>query len=95
MGQAALEKRPIQMETPLSNENHKVTGIIRGNTQYLHIVPLVNENELFGVIEFIFFDKPNTSKIEFINDSSQKIAMYLYNAQRRKIKEVLEITKKN
>ncbi|MCP4181518.1 MAG: response regulator [bacterium] len=64
-----------------------------GAKEYLYIVPIIHEKELFGVVELIYSAKVDEAMVEYIDNAAVITGMYLHIAKRNEIKRALEVTK--
>ena len=93
VGQVAVEKSPILLTSISSEEAVGVTGTISEPPKNIYAVPLLFENELFGVLEIASFDMIGKIKREFIDSAAQIIATSLFTSyQNARIQELLKTT---
>ncbi|MFZ5985555.1 MAG: response regulator, partial [Bacillota bacterium] len=93
VGQAALERKPILLKNVKRQDALIVAGTIREAPLNIYTLPLVYEDELYGVIELSSFEPFTTLKQEFLKDASKIISVNLYSAiQSQRIRNLLKIS---
>jgi hypothetical protein len=83
IGKVALNKTSLEADR-VSADNIR---------EYLYIIPMIHEKELFGVIELVYKNGLNNSVIEYIDNSAVIAGMYLHIARKNEMKLAFEITK--
>ncbi|TAN80273.1 MAG: GAF domain-containing protein, partial [Gallionella sp.] len=92
IGQVALEKKPIILNTTLQDSPPVVTGTRCVIPPYTHTWPLLRDGELLGVLELAGFEHFDELKQEFLDGACDTIAAFLFVAeQRERIKKLLGI----
>ncbi|MDY0091291.1 MAG: response regulator [Candidatus Vecturithrix sp.] len=90
VGQVALEKQRILFTQVPDDYIAIQSGIGETLPRYLLILPLLHENVLKGVIELGAVQEFSTTKIDFLEQSCESIAIALHSAQARvKMQELL------
>lgn len=95
IGQVALQKKAIFLTNINKAENYISTGIVDEAPLNTLTLPLIYENELYGVISLASFERFDKTKLEVLNECSSIIAVNLYSAiQTQKIVDLLNISEK-
>ncbi|HEY5525462.1 MAG TPA: response regulator, partial [Clostridium sp.] len=95
IGQVALERKPILLTNVRKSEAAICTGTIYEAPLNVYAFPLIYQDELYGVIELSSFETFNKLKQQFIEVTSNIIAINLYSTiQNQRIKELLEVSEK-
>lgn len=83
LGQAAIDKKLI-IASPLKEDHLRVKTSL-GNSQpnHLMILPLMADNDVVGVVELAFFQKPNDIVIEFLNQIQELTGTFVRSAQHK------------
>ncbi|MDM8549295.1 response regulator [Desulfobacterales bacterium HSG2] len=96
VGQAAVEKKPILLRNITREEAVGNTGTVSEPPKNIYAVPMLYEEELYGILEIASFEEIKGTKIEFLDSSAQIISTALYTAfQNQQIKELLESARKS
>ncbi len=92
-GQAARRKTPILIETPAGHlPLSSATG--QSETAHLLVVPIVNEDELFGVVELGSFAPIDSERMELLRIVMPSIAIHVRAAESRaRLRELLDTTR--
>ncbi len=90
IGQVALERRPIVL-TNVHGKNDRInTGIISETPFSTYTVPLLYNNELYGVLELAAFEAFNDRQQQWLQEASQVVATTIFSAlQRERIHDLL------
>lgn len=83
VGQAALEQQVIELTHIPDNYLDIESGLGKTKPPRIIIIPLVYENEVKGVIEFAYLEKLNSYRREFIELSTENVAIAINSAQSR------------
>ncbi len=83
VGQAALEKQPISLTSMPGDYFRIESGLGNSLPQYVIVMPVVFEDELTGVIELAFLEKPGDDKIEFLNQAVENTGIVIKSAYTR------------
>ena len=91
VGQVALERKAILLNN-ISREQEVIsTAIISEAPLNAYAFPLIHEGVFYGVIEIASLKLFNNEQLEFLNESSENIAISLYSAiQNERIKNLLK-----
>ncbi len=76
IGSCAQEKKPIFTTVP-ENYIEITSGLGKAKPNYLYISPLIHENNVYGVLELTFLQKPKKESLELINEISTIVASTL------------------
>ena len=79
VGRCAQEKRTIYISDVPKGYTFISSGLGKENPNELILVPILNENEVFGIIEIASFKKIEKYQIDFLETSAQRIASVLAN----------------
>ncbi|MEW9121626.1 MAG: response regulator [Thermotaleaceae bacterium] len=92
-GQVALEKRAILLKNIQREESYIQTGIFREAPLNVYALPLIYEENIYGVIELASFQGFNIQKQEFLAQGAGILAINLHAAiQNQKVKDLLDIS---
>ena len=95
IGQVALQKKPILLNNINKVESYISTGIADEAPLNTYTLPLIYENELYGVMSLASFECFDRAKLEVLNECSKIIAANLYSAiQTQKVVDLLNISEK-
>ncbi|HEY9059739.1 MAG TPA: response regulator [Pseudobacteroides sp.] len=95
IGQAALQKKPIFLNNINKKETYISTGIIDEAPLNTYTIPLIYEDQLYGVVSLASFEHFNKAKLEVLDCCSNIIAVNLYSSfQTQTIKDLLYISEK-
>ncbi len=90
VGQVAFERQPILLKHPTPEEATITTGTFRGTALNTYTLPLVYEDELYGVLELASFIEFTDSIKEFLHEAMCVIATGLFStAQRERVQQLL------
>lgn len=93
VGQVALERSPILLKNIRRSEMVIKTGIIEEPPLNSYCLPLIFENNLYGVLELVSSEPFMDLKKEFLEQSIKNIATYIYSVQQtERIKGLLAIS---
>jgi len=91
VGQVAAEKKPIMLKNITSEKAVGITGTVSEPPKSIYAVPLLYNEELYGVIELAFFEEIGKTKRELLDETAKIISTAVYTAfQSDQIKELLE-----
>ncbi|MEN2773536.1 ATP-binding protein [Acetivibrio clariflavus] len=95
IGQVAFLKKSILLNNISKTECYISTGIADETPLNTYTLPLIYEDELYGVISLASFEYFDKTKLEVLNECSKIIAANLYSAiQTQKIVDLLNISEK-
>ena len=80
IGQAALEMKPILIKNILQQDKLINTSMLQVAPINIYTVPLIYENELYGVLELLKTQEFSETDKEFLSEASGVIATYLYSS---------------
>jgi signal transduction histidine kinase/DNA-binding response OmpR family regulator len=93
IGQVGLEGNPILLKNIHRQDLSISTGTISEPPLNSYCLPLVFENELYGVYELSSFETFTDLKKEFLNQASLRVVTYLYSVmQTEKIRGLLSVS---
>lgn len=81
IGNCALEKATVHMTKLPENYIEITSGLGNANPDNLLIVPLIQEEQLMGIIELASFTEFQPYQVEFIERIAESIAVTLYNVK--------------
>lgn len=82
-GQAALERAPILLSN-IQGQNYRInTGMISEKPLTTYTMPLLYNNELYGVLELASFETLTESQQHFLHEANQALAMVIFSASQR------------
>jgi len=91
VGQVAAEKKPILLKNITREKAVGITGTVSEPPKSIYAVPLLYNEELYGVIELAFFEEIGKTKQELLDEMAKIISTAVYTAfQSDQIKELLE-----
>ena len=98
IGQVALNKKAMITED-IPNENLIIeSSIFQAKPLHSYVVPLIFQDELYGVIEIATFTKLNSNSKTLLNNFTEFIALNINNIQKieelSQVKKVQELVKK-
>lgn len=92
-GQAALQKKAILLKNIGKAESYISTGIADEPPINTYALPLIYENELYGVMVLASLEHFDKAKLEALDECSSIIAVNLYSAiQTQKVVDLLSIS---
>jgi len=95
VGQVALEKEPILLKNIQDSEFEIQSGTTLAKPKEVFTLPLIHENELFGVIELMSFEGFNNLQQEYLQKASNIFATVLFTTiQNEQIKSLLDESQK-
>ena len=90
VGQVAFERQPILLKHPAPEDGTITTGTFCGTALNTYTLPLVYEDELYGVLELASFTEFTDSVKEFLHEAIRVIATGLFStAQRERVQQLL------
>ncbi|MGK5095278.1 response regulator [Deltaproteobacteria bacterium TL4] len=93
VGQVAMEKQPILLSNIQREDALGSSGTIAEPPRTMYAIPLIYNQELFGVLEIASFEIINETQKEFLDSVSVIIATSLFTAaQKQQIQELLVAT---
>lgn len=93
VGQVALEKKPILLTQISRSDAVGQSGIINEPPKAVFALPLIYEDELYGVIEIATFEEIKDIKQRYLESASGTIAMFLNTAyQNDRIKQLFNLS---
>ncbi len=93
IGQAALQKKAIFLTNINKAENYISTGIADEAPLNTYTLPLIYDDELYGVLSLASFEHFDKTKLDALNECSHIIAVNLYSSiQTQKIIDLLDIS---
>ena len=95
VGEVGLEKKSILLKN-IDSENYNIkSGTTTMKPKELFVLPLIHENELFGVAEFMNLSSFSDIQIEYLEKVAAIFTISFYAAtQNMKIKDLLEDSKR-
>ncbi|MCV6608678.1 MAG: response regulator, partial [Campylobacterales bacterium] len=91
VGQVALEKKSIILKNIKKTERSIATALVDEAPLNTYTLPLIYEDNIYGVIELASFELFDKTKGEFLEEAQKNIATYLYTAiKNTEIKKLLE-----
>ncbi|GAK57943.1 chemotaxis sensory transducer [Candidatus Vecturithrix granuli] len=92
IGQVALEQKPILLKYVAPGEHQIVSGTGAETPLNIYTLPLIYENELYGVLELASFEPFDQKKQDFLQETNHIIATALFStAQRERGQELLQL----
>ncbi len=92
IGQAALEKKPILLKYIASEDRLILSGTTSKAPLNIYTLPLIYENELYGVLEVASFEPYDQKTQDFLQEANRIIATALFStAQRERGQELLRL----
>ena len=96
IGQVALERSPILLKHLSPEERVIASGTISEAPLNTYTVPLLYNNELYGVLELASFKAFDEKSIQFLSEASGVIATALFSAlQKEQTRELLRLPEQN
>lgn len=93
IGQVALERSPILLKHITRSERVITTGTSSKAPLSTYTLPLIYEDNLYGVFELASFEPFDAITREFLNEVNRVIATALFStAQRERVQELLELS---
>src|SRR5512133_2030043 len=77
VGTAALEKKTIHLKNVPQEYITVTSGLGEANPDYLIVVPMMYENEIFGALEFASFSKFEPNHVALIEKTAESVASTL------------------
>ncbi len=81
VGRCAYEKLTIYMEEVPDNYVHVTSGLGESNPKSILLVPAILNDEVFGIVELVSFNKFERYQIDFIEKIGESIASTISNAR--------------
>lgn len=95
VGQAAFERKPIFLKSIRKQDEIIGSGIISEAPLSIYALPLINEDELYGVVELASFEAFDEIKLQLLNESSSIISSSLCSViQTERIRNLLQVSEK-
>lgn len=92
IGQAALEKKPILLKYIAPEDRLILSGTTSKAPLNIYALPLIYENELYGVLEVASFEPYDQKTQDFLQEANRIIATALFStAQRERGQELLRL----
>lgn len=96
VGQAAFERQPIVVKHPDPETHTITTGTVQAPALQTYTLPLVYEDELYGVLELAFFVELTASVREFVQEAVRVTATAVFStAQRERVQDLLRASQES
>lgn len=92
IGQVALEKKEILIKNATREDAYVASGLLQKEPNFILAMPLLYENELYGVLEVSSFEPFTPIQKQFMQGACNMIAIYIRTSQQtEEVKRLLHV----